>query len=173
MAAPTTYFVVTYTSRSGGSYSVEGANLSWDAGSSTGFIITSIEDGTAGKLICALISGVIPTNGDTLAQGGVSSTSNGPASNGNAEALLYPAYIRQDLAVAVNGAITWTGPALGATHSFYFDGQTTNVVVGEILTFVDGQQCEVVTVESDTGAAGELSVRWISFLDTKTRSGSH
>jgi len=40
------------------------------------------------------------------------------------------------------------------------------VVPGEILTFAGGQQCEVITVEADTGAAGELSVRWITFLDT-------
>ena len=167
MAAETQYFVVDFDTLAGGSYTEESSTvLSWDGGSSTGFIVTSIENGTEGRLQCALLTGSIPTDADTLTQGGVTSSCVGPAANGDAEILLYPAYAREDMAVAQNGNVTWTGPALGTTHSFFFDGQTTNVVAGEILTFSGGQQCEVVAVESDAGATGELSVRWISFLDT-------
>lgn len=166
MALPTTYFVVEYDNEAGGPFVAEGANLSWDAGGSTGFIISVIDLGTTGRLECALITGSIPTNNDVLTQGGVTADANGPAPNGDAELLLYPAYMRPDTAVAASGATTWTGPALGTTHSFFFDGQTANVVPGEILAFADGQQCEVITVESDTGAAGELSVRWITFIDS-------
>ena len=167
MATETQYFVVDFDTLAGGSYTAESSTvLSWDGGSSTGFIVTSIEDGTEGRLQCALLTGSIPTDTDTLTQGGVTSTCIGPAANGDSEALLYPAYAREDMAVAQNGNITWTGPALGTTHSFFFEAQTSNVVAGEILTFSGGQQCEVVTVESDAGATGELSVRWISFLDT-------
>lgn len=166
MALPTTYFVVEYDNEAGGPFVAEGANLSWDAGGSTGFIVTVIDYGSTGKLQCALITGSIPTNNDVLTQGGVTADTNGPAPNGDAELILYPAYARADLIVAASGAITWSGPALGATHSFFFDGQTTNVVAGEILTFTDGQKCEVITVESDTGAAGELSVRWITAIDS-------
>jgi len=164
MAGTTQYFVVEYDNEASGPFAEEGALLTWSGG--TGFIVTVIDNGTVGKLQCALVSGVIPTNNQQLTQGSTTADTNGPASNGNSELMLYPAYFRKDVAVAQNGATTWSGPALGATHSFFFDGQTTNVVAGEILTFVDGQKCEVVTVESDTGAAGELSVRWITFIDT-------
>jgi hypothetical protein len=165
MAATTTYFVVEYDNEASGPFVAEGALLTWAGG--TGFIVTVVDLGTVGKLQCALISGVVPTNNQQLTQGATTADTNGPAPNGDAELMLYPAYFRQDVAVAASGAVTWTGPALGTTHSFFFDGQTVNVTAGETLTFVDGQQCEVVTVESDTGAAGELSVRWITFIDTK------
>lgn len=166
MAAETQYFVVEYDNEASGPFVAEGALLTWDAAASSGFVVTVVDNGTTGKLICALYTGTIPDNNDTLTQGSTTADTNGPAANGDAELLLYPAYMRDDIALAASGAMTWTGPALGATHSFLFDGQTSNVVAGEILTFSGGQQCEVVTVESDAGATGELSVRWITFLDT-------
>lgn len=161
---PTTYFVVVYDNEASGPFVAEGALLTWSGG--TGFIVTVVDQGTVGKLHVALISGVRPTNNQVLTQGSTTADTNGPAPNGDSELLLYPAYMREDVAVAQSGAVSWTGPALGATHSFFFDGQTVNVVAGEILTFVDGQKCEVITVESDTGTSGELSVRWITFMDT-------
>lgn len=164
MAAQTSYFVVVYDNEASGPFVAEGANLTWPGG--VGFIVTVIDQGTVGKLHVALVSGDLPTNNEQLTQGSVTADTNGPAANGNAELLLYPAYFREDVSLSAAGVMAWTGPALGATHSFFFDGQTTNVVVGEILTFVDGQKCEVVTVEADAGATGELSVRWITFLDT-------
>lgn len=154
----TTYFTVNYDNEASGPFVAEGANLTWTA--SSGFVVTVIDNGTTGTLKCALISGTIPTDGLVLTQGGTTADA-----DGNGEALLYPAYFREDVQVANTGAITWTGPALGATHSFFFDGQTVNVVAGEILTFSGGQTCEVITVESDAGASGELSVRFISALD--------
>ena len=159
MATTATYYLVEYDTEASGPYVAEGANLTWTGG--VGFVITVIDEGTSGRLYFALISGVPPTAAQVLTQGATTS-------NASDDAILidYPAYARADLAVAGSGAITWTGPALGTTHSFFFDGQTSNVVAGEILTFVDGQECEVVTVESDAGASGELSVRWITFIDT-------
>lgn len=169
MAAETTYFVVEYDNRAGGSFTAQSTTLlTWDAAASSGFIVTEIEDdSTTGKLIVALYTGTIPDNNDTMTQGAVTADANGPAPAGDAELLLYPAFAREDLTVAANGNITWAGLALGATHSFLFDGQTANVVVGEILTFSGGQQCEVVTVVSDAGATGELAVRWITNMDTE------
>jgi hypothetical protein len=164
MASSTTYFVVEYDNEASGPFTAEGALLTWSGG--TGFIVTVVDDGSTGKLQCALVSGVIPTNDEELTQGSTTADTNGPAANGDAELMLYPAYARVDLTVAQGGATTWAGPALGTTHSFLFDGQSTNVVANEILTFSDGQTCEVITVESDAGASGELSVRWISFIDT-------
>ena len=169
MATETTYFVMEYDTLAGGTFTAEGALLTWDAAASSGFIVTSVADplvATEGKLVCALYTGTIPDSADTVTQGGVTANTIGPAAAGGAEALLYPAYAREDITLAASGAMTWAGPALGATHSFLFDAQTTNVVATEILTFVDGQQCEVITVVSDAGASGELDVRWISFIDT-------
>lgn len=167
MAIETSYFVVEYDNEASGPFVAEGALLTWDAAASSGFIVKVIDDGLTGKLVCALYTGTIPDNNDVLTQGSVTADTSGPAPTGDAEALLYPAYFREDTILSAAGPMTWSGAALGATHSFLFDGQTANVVVGELLTFADGQQCEVVTIESDVGASGELSVRWVSFLDTE------
>lgn len=166
MAAETTYFVANYDTEASGPFVALSTNLlTWSGG--TGFIVSLIDNGTTGKLHVALVSGVAPTNAQVLTQSTTTANCVGPAANGDSEPLLYPAFFRNDIALAANGVASWTGPALGATHSFLFDGQTSNVVVGEILTFSPGgQQCEVVTVVSDVGASGELAVRWISFLDT-------
>lgn len=165
MAGATQYFVVEYDNEASGPFVALSTNLlTWAGGS--GFIVSVFDDGTTGKLHVALISGAIPTNNQQLTQSTTTADTNGPAANGDSELMLYPAYLRADVAVAQSGATTWTGPALGATHSFLFDGQTANVVAGEILTFSGGQQCEVITVVSDAGASGELDVRWITFIDT-------
>ena len=160
-----TYITVDYDGQAGGEFVEEGALVTWTVPSaSSGFIVTDIPDGAAGTLKMALVSGVLPSNNAVLTQGGV--TANANNENGaKIDTMLYPAYFREDVAVASTGAITWTGPALGATHSFFFDGQTSNVVAGEILTFSGGQEAEVITVESDAGATGELSVRFITDLD--------
>lgn len=156
----TQYYLVEYSNQAGGEFVEEGAFVTWNAGTDSGFIVWDIPNGTAGKLAIAIIDGSIPPDAaDTLTQGGV--TADVDTSN----VMLYPAYFRDDVAVASTGAITWTGPALGATHSFFFDAQTSNVVAGEILTFANGEQCEVITVVSDAGATGELDVRFITDLD--------
>jgi hypothetical protein len=161
-----TYIHVDYDGQSGGEFTVEGALVTWTVpSSSSGFIVTDVPNGTAGTLKMALVSGVLPSNNAVLTQGGVTANANNE-SGAKIENMLYPAYARPDMAVAASGAITWTGPALGATHSFLFDGQTSNVVAGEILTFSGGQTCEVITVVSDAGASGELDVRFIGNIDT-------
>ena len=160
-----TYITVDYDGQSGGEFVEEGANVTWTSPSSgVGFLVTDIPDGTAGTLKMALVSGPSPDDNAVLTQGGVTANANAVAP-AKIDTMLYPAYFREDVAVASTGAITWTGPALGTTHSFFFDGQTANVVAGEILTFSGGQTCEVITVESDAGATGELSVRFIGDID--------
>ena len=154
----TTYYNVPYDNEAGGPFVAEGTNLTWTA--SSGFIVSVIDDGLTGKLKIGLISGVAPADNDILTQGGVTANAVGAA-----ELMLYPAYFRADIQVPSTGIMAWTGPALGATHSFKFDGQTGNVVAGEILTFSGGETCEVITVESDAGVSGELSVRFISDVD--------
>jgi len=154
-----TYFTVDYDNEATGPFVAEGANLTWTA--SVGFIVKVIDNGTTGTLKVALVSGNIPADNDVLTQGSTTADAFGAG-----RSMLYPAYFREDVAVASSGAITWTGPALGATHSFFFDGQTANIVAGEILTFSGGQTAECITVESDAGTTGELSVRFISDLDS-------
>ena len=154
----TDYYIVRYDNEALGPFVAEGANLTWTGG--VGFIVTVLDRGTTGELIIALVSGPAPVDADVLTQGTTTADT-----NGSSTLLLYPAYFREDVQVANTGAITWTGPALGTTHSFNFDGQTSNVVPGEILTFSGGETCEVITVESDAGVDGELSVRFISSTD--------
>lgn len=153
-----TYYIVKYDNEASGPFVAEGANLTWTGG--VGFIVTVQDDGTTGTLYIGLVSGVPPTDNLVLTQGTVTADAFG-------DGLLidYKAYIREDMQFASTGAVTWTGPADGVTHSFNFDGQTANVVAGEILTFSGGQTAEVITVESDAGASGELSVRFISNID--------
>ena len=120
----TQYVIIDYDGQSGGEFVEEGALVTWTVpSSSSGFIVTDIPDGAAGSLRMALVSGVLPSNNATLTQGGVTALANSDA-GAKIENMLYPAYAREDLAVASTGAITWTGPALGATHSFFFDSLT-------------------------------------------------
>lgn len=154
----TTYYDVAYDNEATGPFVAEGANLTWTGG--VGFIVTVVDNGTTGNLKIALISGPAPSNNDVLTQGSTTADTVGTPT-----VMLYPAYFREDLQVPSTGIMVWTGPALGATHSFNFDTQTGNVVAGEILTFSGGETCEVITVESDAGVSGELSVRFISPID--------
>lgn len=152
------YYSVKYDNEASGPFTVEGTNLTWHDG--VGFVVTVIDNGTTGALKIALVSGNPPNNNDQVTQGSTTADA-----DGDALLLMYPAYYREDVQIPGSGASSWSGPALGVTHSFFFDGQTSNVVAGEILTFSGGQTCEVITVESDAGASGELSVRFISNID--------
>lgn len=160
----TVYYNVVYSGQAGGEFTEEGTFVTWNAGADSGFIVSDVPDGTAGKLAIALIDGsTAPDAADTLTQGGVT------ADVDTVSLLLYPAYLRDDISVTDTAGdidIAWTGPAIGATHSILFDGQTANVVAGEILTFSGGQQAEVITVVSDAGATGELDIRMILDIDT-------
>jgi hypothetical protein len=173
MASATTYFVVEYDTLAGGTFTELSTTLlsgTWDGGASTAFVITDIVSGTTGKMMCALVSGNLPTENDTMTQGAVSAQCDGPDPNNDAALLLYPAYFRRDVDVAADGTITWDtaggAPNDQVSHSFLFDGQTGNCTAADILTFDDGQECELIEVISDAGASGEYDVRWISFLDT-------
>ena len=154
----TDYYNVEYDNEALGPFVAEGANLTWTGG--VGFIVSVFDDGTTGKLKVAIVSGPAPTDNDVLTQSTTTADT-----LGTPDVMLYPAYMRDDITVPGTGIQVWAGPALGATHSFFFDGQTGNVVAGEILTFSGGETCEVITVESDAGVSGELSVRFISPVD--------
>lgn len=169
----TTYFKVLYDTQAGGEYVADAENfteVTWTGGG-RGQIISDFPHPvltTTGKLHVALIAGPLPTDGQTLTQGAVTADA-----NGNATTLLYPAYFREDVSVTTNGTlkdIRWVGPAADAngvipTHSHKFDGQTTNLTVGDLLTYSGGQTAELIRVNNDTGATGEIEVRFTSSLD--------
>lgn len=159
MSAQTTYFSVKYDNEASGPFVAEGVPVTWTA--SSGFIVSVFDDGATGVLVMALLTGTIPTDGLTMTQGSATADA-----DGDGRALLYPAYFREDVSLSAAGAMAWTGPALGATHSFFYDGSTDAPDVGEILTFTDGQECEVITLESGGTPSGEVSVRWITPIDT-------
>ena len=156
-----TYFKVKYDNEASGPFTADATKVTWDAGASEGHIVTLFDDGTTGVLVMALITGTIPDDGDTMTQGTTTADADGAGRE-----LLYPGYFREDVSLATSGIMAWTGPALGATHSFYYDGSTDAPDVGEILTFSGGQQCEVITLVSGGTPSGEIDVRWITFLDT-------
>jgi hypothetical protein len=172
----TTYFKVLYDNQAGGEYTGTGTpgftELTWPGGG-RGQIIQDFPDGTTGKLSVALIAGALPTDGQVLTQGAVTADANGAATT-----LLYPAYMRLDVditddaPVAGEKEVDWdpTAPAADGngiipTHSLYFDGQTVDLTVGQTLTFSGGQTAELIRVVDQTGADGEIEVRFISNLD--------
>ena len=176
----TTYFKVLYDNQAGGEYVGEGTpgwtELTWPGGG-RGQIIQDFPGtpATTGKLHVALIAGSLPTDGQVLTQGAVTADANGAATE-----LLYPAYMRLDVDItddtptagereidwdAAGGAPVADGSGIIPTHSLYFDGQTVDLTVGQTLTFSGGQTAQLVNIVDQTGADGEIEVRFISNLD--------
>lgn len=165
MAAETTYFEVAYDTLASGPFvELDSTNLlTWPG--ATGFVISLLVDSvvaTEGKLKVALLTGALPTTGQTLTQNTTTASTIGPSAAGGAVLSLYPCYFRRDVTLSAAGAYAWDGEALQVTHSFLFDGGGTAAVPGEILTFVDGQVCECISILSN-----ELRVRWITPIDTQ------
>lgn len=171
------YFKVLYDGQAGGEYTGEGTpgftNLTWTSPSAgSGQIITDFPNGTEGKLHVALISGPLPDDNAVLTQGGITADAFGDATT-----LLYPAYFRLDSDVtdvgadkeidwdAAGGAPVADGSGYIPTHSLYFDGQTVDLTVDQLLTFSGGQTAQLVNIVDQTGADGEIEVRFISNLD--------
>lgn len=171
-----TYFKVLYDNLAGGSFTGAGTpgftELTW-AGGGRGQIIQDFPNGTTGKLSVSLIAGPLPADNDVLTQGAVTADANGAATT-----LLYPAYMRLDVDITDNTPVAgqreidWdpaapapNGNGIIPTHSFFFDGQTVDLTVGQTLTFSGGQTAELVRIVDQTGADGELEVRFISNLD--------
>lgn len=170
----TIYFKTLYDNQAGGEFvgeSVGFTELTW-AGGGRGMVVQDFPNGTAGKLSVALIAGALPGDGVTLTQGAVTADCDGPAST-----LLYPAYFRLDVDVTDNagakdvrwdtagGAPVADGNGVLPTHSFFFDGQTADLTVNQTLTFSGGQTAELINIIDQTGADGELEVRFTSNID--------
>ena len=173
----TTYFRVLYDNQAVGEYTGEGtpgwAELTWPGGG-RGQIIQDFpgSPATTGKLSVALIAGALPTDGQVMTQGTTTADA-----NGNATTMLYPAYMRLDVDVTDNAAlkdVRWDsaggapvadGNGIIPTHSLYFDGQTADLTVDQVLTFSGGQTAHLVNIIDQTGVDGEIEVRFISNLD--------
>ena len=168
-----TYFKVLYDNEVNGPFVGAGENfteLTW-AGGGRGQIIDVFDDGSTGKLHVALIAGPLPSDNDTLTQG----TTTGDAV-GDATTLLYPAYMRRDHTITDNAGdkdIRWDGLLAGTgatagqlpTHSLFFDGQTGEFAVGEVVTFGGGAVAVVITIADQVGNEGELELRFTTNLD--------
>lgn len=162
------YYQLNFDNEASGPFVAEddGNLLTWSGG--TGFIVTLISNvGTIGKMSIALVSGTPPAENDVITQATTTADVNESLAPTGAKLMLYPAYFRDDLTVPATGICAWVGLALGATHSFFFDAQTQDAIVGEILTFSGGAECEVITLIEQAGAEGEFAVRFITPLDTQ------
>lgn len=174
----TVYFKALYDGQAGGEFTGEGTpawtELTWTGGG-RGQIILDIPNPitpTEGKLSVALIAGALPADDDVLTQGGVTANTFGAATT-----LLYPAYFRLDTDITDNASdkdIRWDtaggapvadGNGVIPTHSLYFDGQTVDLTADQILTFSGGQTAQLVNIIDQTGADGEIEVRFTSNLD--------
>ncbi len=139
-----------YDGETGGPFS-EDSNVTFGGGGVAELVLL-YDNGTEGEMYCKMISGSIPLNNETITQGGASADV-----NGDAFVSRFPAKIREDTSfTSSNGNIRWTGPALGTTHSCKFDGQTTNLSPGDILTFGNGSTAELIS-QTDSGATGEIN----------------
>lgn len=165
-----TDFKLDYDGEAGGPF-VEGEILTF-LGGETAELVLLYDQGTVGEMYCKLIQGSLPVDNDTITGGTSGATA---AVNGTPFTSRFPGKIRDDTSyVASTGAIRWTGPALGTTHSCNYDGQVTNFVVGEILTFGNGSTAELIA-QTDVGATGEIFFRMIDVAlpaDNDTISGA-
>ena len=127
-------------------------------------LITVIDNGSAGELYVSLISGAAPVDNETIVGGTSGTTADVEASVVPVYVLKYPAKMRDDLTVALNGDIRLSGtiPTLLTTHSMKYDNEAVaNFTVGEVLTFGGGGTAELIQL-TDSGTTGEIFVRLIS-----------
>lgn len=156
-----------YDGETSGPFTV-GDNVTFGGGGVAELVLL-YDNGTEGEMYCKMISGSIPLNNETITQGGTTADVNGDSFESR-----FPVKIAEDTSfTASNGNIRFTGPALGTTHSCKFDGQTTNLTLGETLTFGNGSTAELIA-QTDSGATGEIFFRMIDVdlpADNDTISG--
>jgi hypothetical protein len=149
----------------------EGELLTFGGGG-TAELVMLYDNGATGEMYIAMVSGAVPINNDTIT--GATATAD---VNGTPFLSRFPVKIRTDIAKNASDDITWTGPALGTTHSCKYDNEATGpFVVGETLTFGNGSTAELIAL-IDNGADGELFFRMISVAlpvdnDTIVSSGT-
>lgn len=140
------------------------------AGSGTCELVILYDNGTEGEMYVSEITACTFADNAVLTSGATTA-----AQAGAAFLSRFPVKIRDDTSyTSSTGAIRWTGPNLGATHSCKFDGQTVNFVLNEILTFGNGSTAELIQ-QTDNVATGEIFFRMIDVelpSDNDTISGA-
>lgn len=165
-------YKLNYDAEAGGPF-VEGNTITLSgAGSGTCELVILIDNGTTGEMYVSEITPCTFADNAVLTSGGTTA-----AQDGAAYLSRFPLKIRDDLQYASatgNIRLSGTAPALGTTHSCKFDGQTTNFVLNEILTFGNGSTAELIA-QTDAGATGEIFFRMIDVAlpsDGDTISGA-
>jgi hypothetical protein len=137
----------------------EGENLTFGGGGVAELVLL-YDNGTVGEMYAKMISGSNPLDNETIT--GVTSAATALL-NGNSFVSRFPSKIRDDISyVSSTGAIRWTGPNLGTTHSCKYDAESGGpFTLNEILTFGNGSTAELIQL-TDNGTTGILFFRMIS-----------
>jgi hypothetical protein len=123
---------------------------------------TATDPNGDGEMYFSLISGTIPADNETITGGTSSATANVKSDTVPLYEIAFPAHAFQDMSVAVNGDIRWTGPALGVTHTCNYDNEASGpFTLNEVLTFGSGGTGELITL-TDNGTTGEIEFRLIT-----------
>lgn len=150
-------YKLNYDNEASGPFS-EGELLTFGGGA-VAELVMLYDNGAVGEMYVALISGTAPADGETITGGTSSATAD---VDGTPFVSRFPVKIRADIAKDASDNITWTGPALGTTHSCKYDNEASGPFgVGEIITFGNGSTAELTAV-TDNGTDGELFFRMIN-----------
>ncbi len=151
-------YKLSYDTEAGGPF-VEGNTITLSgAGAGTCELVILIDNGASGEMYVSEITSCTFGDGAVLTSGGTTA-----AQDGAAFLSRFPLKIRDDLAYTAstgNIRLSGTAPALGTTHSCKYDGQTTNFVLNEIITFGNGSTAELISQQDDV-ATGEIFFRMI------------
>lgn len=163
-------FITEYDNESGGPFTV-GEILTFGGGA-TAKLITLRDDGTTGFMYFSKISGTTPADNESITGGTSSATAD---VNGTPFQSRFPLKLREDISIAANADIRWTGPGLGVTHSCDYDGESGGpFTAGEIINFSGGGKAVLVEF-TDNGSDGELRFRLIGTtipLNNETITGA-
>lgn len=161
-------YKLSFDGESGGPFQ-EGEILTFSGGGSGELIILRDFAGSTGEMYFNLLSGSVPADNETITGGTSTATANVDETIDSVFQSRFPLYIRDDTAKAANGNITWTGPALGITHSCKVDTITGTFTANETITFGGG-----ATAEYFSDSAGVIFFRLIGDtipLDGETITG--
>lgn len=150
-------YKINYDTEASGPFA-EGETLTFGGGGATAELVILYDNGTTGEMYVAMITGSPPADNATITGGTSSATA---LVNGTPFLSRFPVKIRDDISKNASNDIRWTGPALGATHSCKYDGESGGpFTVNEILTFGNGSTGELIAL-TDSGTTGELFIRMI------------
>jgi len=164
-----TDYVLNYDNEATGPFT-EGEILTF-GGAATAELIRLKDFGSVGKMYITLLSGTLPVDNETITGGTSSATADVDGALGETP---YPANIHNDLAIDGSSNVTWTGPAIGTTHSCNYDNEASGpFTLNEVLTFSGGGTGELIEL-TDGGTTGSIRFRLITLpapVDNETITG--